>query len=68
MATTLSKQYRDELIDVERRSARSGDLRVCADALLAGMGAPPRRRDDNGGALGPAGYPRPEGSTESEED
>ena len=68
MATTLSKQYRDELIDVERRSARSGDLRVSADALLAGMGASPRRRDDNGGALGPAGYPWPEGSTESEED
>jgi len=68
MATTLSKQYRDELIDVERLPARSSDLYVCADALLAGMGASPRRRDDNGGALGPAGYPWPEGSTESEED
>jgi|GEM_PF-1725461 len=35
MATTLSKQYRDELIDVERRSARSGDLRVCAECKYA---------------------------------
>jgi hypothetical protein len=59
LATILSKQDRDELIDVERRPPHSSGRHVCADALLAGMGAPPRRRDDNGGALGPAGYPFP---------
>jgi hypothetical protein len=29
--TTLSRQDRDELTDVERPPARSGDLRVCAE-------------------------------------
>lgn len=35
MATTPSKQDRDELIDVERLAARSGNLHVCAECKYA---------------------------------